>query len=324
MKRITFYLTLMAGLFAGALPCTSFADDAADTTAATSSKKSKKSNKSKKGKKAERKVGELGKKLEGITYLTANKPDFDATHYIFINSASWCGPCKAIMPKIVEQYAEMKAAGVEVILVANEPGPAAAKYLEGYNAQFAGAEPVQLNGIDIPNGQPIPNMVLMDADGKVITSGHGRMVLQWRQLTGQPVVDDGKPGAVATAIADMKFLVAKPSKKAKYYIYLHSSSTCVACKSVMPSIVKEYKKMKSKDVEIILLSHDSTEEAAKDYVKSIRAKFPTMMDADENARKLPGYTPVSGIPQAVIVDKNGNVVKQGHGNLVLEWKTLCP
>ena len=322
MKRITFYLTLMAGLFAGALPCTSFADNAADTAAETTTKKKKKS---KKGKKEERKVGELGKKLEAITYITANKPDFNATHFIFINSASWCGPCKAIMPKIVEQYAEMKAAGVEVILVANEAGPAAAKYLEGYKAEFAGAEPIQLKGIEgIPMGQPIPNMVLMDADGKVITSGHGRMVLQWRQLTGQPVVDDGKPGAVQTAIEDMKFFNGKPSKKAKYYIYLHSSATCAACKSIMPTIVKEYKKMKSKDVEIILISHDSTEEAAKDYAKSLRAKIPTVMDADEKTRKLPGYTQVSGIPQAIIVDKNGNVIKQGHGNIVLEWKTLCP
>lgn len=315
MKHGTLFLTMILGLFATAMPNECYAQNE-DAIPAQSPKKAKK------GKKKE---GVVGKALKKVTYLTETKPATDAKFYIFLESASWCGPCKAVMPKIVEQYPQMKEAGIELILVAKEPPESAKKYLENYKAEFAGVMPAELG--TIPGrvaGQGIPNMCMVDADGKTITSGHGRMVLQWRQLSGQAVPESDEPGAVAKALEDTKCFNGKPNKKAKYYVYLHSSSTCVACKSIMPTIVKEYKKMKRGKVEIILFSHDSTEEAAKAYAKSLRAKFPVIMDGDPAAKKLPGYAPVSGIPQAIIVDKDGNPVKQGHGNIVLEWKTLCP
>lgn len=318
MKHGTLFLTMILGLFATAMPNKCYAQNEGDIPAQSPKK-------AKKGKKKEGKVGVVGKALEKATYLTETKPATDAKFYIFLESASWCGPCKAVMPKIVEQYPQMKEAGVELILVANEPLESAKKYLESYKAEFAGVMPTELG--EIPGRvdvHGIPNMCMVDADGKTITSGHGRMVLQWRRLTGQAVPESDEPGAVAKALEETKCFNGKPNKKAKYYVYLHSSATCVACKSIMPAIVKEYKKMKRGKVEIILFSHDSTEEAAKAYAKSLRAKFPVIMDGDPAAKKLPGYAPVSGIPQAIIVDKDGNPVKQGHGNIVLEWKTLCP
>lgn len=315
MKHGTLLLTMILGLFATAMPNECYAQNEGDIPAQSP----------KKAKKDKKKEGVVGKALKKATYLTKTKPATDAKFYIFLESASWCGPCKAVMPKIVEQYPQMKEAGVELILVAQEPSEAAKKYLENYKAEFAGAMPVELGGIPgRESGQGIPHMCMVDADGKTITSGHGRMVLQWRQLSGQAVPESDEPGAVAKALEDTKCFNGKPNKKAKYYVYLHSSATCVACKSIMPTIVKEYKKMKRGKVEIILFSHDSTEEAAKAYAKSLRAKFPVVMDGDPAAKKLPGYAPVSGIPQAIIVDRDGNPVKQGHGNIVLEWKTLCP
>lgn len=321
MKQSWFYLSLLVGVFAGMLPVAQAADEASTTQTEKKAKKSKKAKKEK-GEEAERPVGAMGEKLSALSYFTEAKPAANATHYFFLESASWCGPCKAVMPKIVEQYPEMKKAGVEIILIANEAEDAAKKYLEGYQAEFAGILPTQLNGVPgIVRGQGIPFCCLVDAEGNTVTSGHGRMILQWRQLTNQPA--SAGPGSANKTIEEMKFLNAKPNKKANYFIYLHSSSTCSACKSIVPSLVKEYKKMKKANVEMILVSHDSTEEAAKAYVKENRIKFPAILDSDPAAKTLPGYTPVSGIPSATIVDKHGTVIKSGHGAIVTEWKTFC-
>ncbi|MBR5875678.1 MAG: redoxin domain-containing protein [Akkermansia sp.] len=315
MKHTALYLTLAAALFIGTQPAV-FADSANETEAVSAKPKKK----SKKSSKKEAEITPMGQILQQTSFFTDVKPDPTATHYFILESASWCGPCKAIMPKIVEEYPKMKAAGVEVILLASEAEPQAKKYLEGYNAGFAGILPQNISSISgFVKGNGIPNMCLIDAQGNTVTNGHGRMVLQWRQLTNQP--ESAGPGEVAETLKEMDFVSGKPSKKAKYYIYLHSSSTCSACKTFVPGIVKEYKKMKKKDVELILVSHDADEAAAKKYVKNERIKFAAIMDAD--ARKLPGYTQVSGIPAATIVDKHGTVLKSGHAAIATEWETFC-
>lgn len=323
MKKAIIYLALIGGIFAGVCPSVHAADEATASATKSDKKKSSKNKKSKKGEQEERKVGTMGKLLSETSFFTEVKPDPTATHYFFLESASWCGPCKAIMPKIVEQYPEMKKAGVELILIASEAEPQAKSYLESYKAEFAGMMPhIAQNLPGFVKGNGVPNVYLVDAEGNTVTSGHGRMVLQWRQLTNQPAA--AGPGSATKVIEDIKFFSGKPSKSANYYIYLHSSSTCAACSSIVPSILKEYKKMKKDKVELILISHDSTLADAKAYVKSNRIKFPAILDSDENAKKLPGYTPVSGIPSATIIDKHGTVIKSGHGSLILEWKTFCP
>ncbi|MBE6419621.1 MAG: redoxin domain-containing protein [Akkermansiaceae bacterium] len=318
MKHKAFFLTLLAGLFIGTQPLT-FADTT-DATEEVSAKPKKKSKKGKKSKKKEAKIGVVGEFLQGATFFTEVKPNPAATHYFILESASWCGPCKAVMPKIIEQYPKMREAGVELILLASENEAGAKKYLAGYNAEFAGILPVHITGMPgFVKGNGIPNMCLIDADGNTVTTGHGRMVLQWRQLTNQP--DSDGPGAVAEALEGMEFFNGKPSKTAKYYVYLHSSSTCVACKTFIPTIVKAYKKMKKAKVEVIHVNHDSTKETAKKYVKAERMKCPAVMDAD--AHKLPGYTPVSVLPGATVVDKHGTVIKSGHASLLNDWETFC-
>ncbi len=320
--RVFFFLTIVAGMLCVNVDAAP-ADDAAERTAVTPGQKSKKKKKSEKSQK-EAQVGPVGQAVQQAVFFTEAKPNPAATHYFFLESASWCGPCKMVMPKIVEEYPKMREAGVEVILVANEPEAAAKQYLEHYKAEFAGMIPMEaakIPGYSKNANAGVPSVCLVDAEGKTLTGGHGRMVLQWRQLMHQSV--DPGPGAVAEALKGVKFISGKPLKNAKYYIYLHSSSTCVACANIMPAIVKEYKKMKKDKVEIILIDHDSTAEKAKAYVKSSRIKFPAIMDG-EDAKTLPGYTPVSGIPYAIIVDKHGTVIKQAHGSAVLEWKSFCP
>ncbi len=106
--------------------------------------------------------------------------------------------------------------------------------------------------------------------------------------------------------------------KADYYIYLGSASTCGACSAIMPSIVKEYSKLKRKKVEIILVCSDKTEEDALEYAKDYKIKFPVLHYA--SAGSLPGRQGNNALPNATIVDADGKVLANGHGRIILDWK----
>lgn len=131
--------------------------------------------------------------------------------------------------------------------------------------------------------------------------------------------------AVGTALKKLKFSGAKPNGKAQFYIFLHSASYCPPCREEMPHIAKEYSKMKQSGVELVMFSHDSDEGSTKAWLKSEKAKFPMAMLNANNEKKLekvPGYSNYSkdnGIPQAIIVDAEGNLITKGHGAIVKEW-----
>ncbi len=124
--------------------------------------------------------------------------------------------------------------------------------------------------------------------------------------------------SVAAALADMEFLTEnEPNLRAKYYIYLCSASWCGPCNAEMPHVVKAYKSMKKDKVELILVSADRSSEAAVAFLEKYNAKFPVIMST--SSKNLPGFTPPSGIPHAIIVDAKGNVLHAGHGSHALKW-----
>lgn len=128
-------------------------------------------------------------KLQELNYLTEARPAADASFYVYLCSASWCGPCRAIMPKVVEQYPAIKAAGGEIILLCFDATPQlCADYVKKYNAafpvvmsSFRSAAKLGLPGFTTPRG--IPNAVFVTADGKTLSNGHGATVLNWQAIT---------------------------------------------------------------------------------------------------------------------------------------------
>ena len=132
------------------------------------------------------------------------------------------------------------------------------------------------------------------------------------------------PSPVVPAIKKMKRIKGNANAKADYYIYLFSASWCGPCCKEMPNIVKTYKDMKkSGKVDIILFCQDKTPDKAKDFIKQFRIPFMTVMGSDPKASDVPGYSPVSGIPHCIVVDRYGRVITQGHpGNLLHAWESL--
>lgn len=91
----------------------------------------------------------------------------------------------------------------------------------------------------------------------------------------------------------------------------------------MPKVVKEYKKLKKANIELILIGHDQTRTACQAYLKKYKATFACTPTDDNAYLKLPGNGDSRGVPHAFIVDKDGKLIKEGHGQIILEWKKHC-
>jgi len=96
-------------------------------------------------------------------------------YWAFYQSASWCGPCKAFTPSLVEFYTRFKRShqNFELVFVsADKDEKAMLAYMKDdrmpwlalkYSDRF-------LNGVNLGKyfGDGIPDLVLTDADGKVL------------------------------------------------------------------------------------------------------------------------------------------------------------
>ncbi len=125
------------------------------------------------------------------------------------------------------------------------------------------------------------------------------------------------PTKTQNFIKKLKYVQTKPNVKADYFILLNTASWCGPCRQAMPGIVESYKDIKaSKRVELIILSADRDKDAAKDYLKTYKAKIPATMGTPE----IPGYVKSNGIPNVTIIDKDGNTITNGGPNLITDWK----
>lgn len=90
--------------------------------------------------------------------------------------ASWCGPCVKLFPHLNKLYGELEGTGIQFVALTREPLNHVRKYISSQELPY----PV---GVDIEgqfhvalNVKYIPYAVIVDAEGRVVWSGHsGRL-----------------------------------------------------------------------------------------------------------------------------------------------------
>lgn len=129
-----------------------------------------------------------GKVAQALAQLPTfnGRPAADAQYYIYLQSASWCGPCCAEMPEIARLYPEMRKAKVELILIGCDASPEAdLAFLQKYHAAFPGVHYQEEALSTLPGYTPaqgIPDATFVDREGKVILRSHGSAIKYWRRI----------------------------------------------------------------------------------------------------------------------------------------------
>lgn len=124
----------------------------------------------------------------------SGKANASAICYVYLESASWCGPCRAEMPKIVKEYQKMKKKGIEIILCSADKTKKDAKgYVKSFKIRF----PVIMGSdANLPGFSPaggIPHATFVDAEGNVLASGHGSIIVsKWQEVLSKLEKEDKK------------------------------------------------------------------------------------------------------------------------------------
>ena len=166
-------------------------------------KKSKKKKKSKKSAEKKSSVSAVGK-AAGKLKTFNGKPSKKALVYVYLQSASWCGPCNKEMPEVAEIYKEMKKDGrAEIILIGgDQTEDAAKKFLKQYKAKFPGILLGGKNVDKLPGFTPasgIPHATMVDGEGNVLASGYPSSVIaQWQQAVQKIESADAAPESADT------------------------------------------------------------------------------------------------------------------------------
>ncbi len=196
MKHIILSLAVLLGICCWSMPQVAMADDTPSTE--TTGKKKKK----------EKKPRSVAQAFKNMTFFKAEEPaaaeegaeaDDDkkkkdalspskkAKFYIYLSSASWCGPCKALMPKVAAQYKAMQTKTVEVILIScDRTIEEGRQYLQHYKADFCGVMAGEAADKELPGykaASSIPYAIVVDKKGKVITAGNGASIFaDWKNI----------------------------------------------------------------------------------------------------------------------------------------------
>lgn len=172
MKQLILSLALLF-----AVGCWSAPQVMAQDEDASSSVVKKKNKKAKRGA-----LSPVAKALEEAGYFTETEARPKAKFYIFICSASWCGPCRALMPKVVEEYEKKmkKNKNVSMVLLGyDSDDDAARKYIEHYETDMPGVLNKKVNLENRPEIPGIPWYFILNAKGDLVSVGAGSKVLDW-------------------------------------------------------------------------------------------------------------------------------------------------
>lgn len=273
-----------------------------------------------------------------------------ADYYIYLFSASSCGPCRAEMPKIVKAYKKMRRKGVEVVLMSADKTPEDAEnYVEQYKAKFytvmgKEARKAKIPGIDKRNSGGIPHCVIVDRYGQFITSNHPAIIIpEWESYTidkGSPRSQEEKSDAqTAKASADaktgkqespllkiqrLKTKLGKIPATADYLLIGEFSADDSESEVLLEALAGELPKLKEKNVAVLLVCHDESTKEAEKMLRAAKLKAPVVFAANQpkKTKFVSNFLPAISSP-ITMVDMSGEILLAEDASFAASWeKTL--
>lgn len=235
-------------------------------------------------------------------------------------SAHWCPPCRGFTPTLAKAYKDaLKSKGMEVVFVSSDQSQ---KDFDSYYKEMPWLA-VPFARRDVKEAlskkfkvQGIPTLVILDAEGNIITTDGRSKVASDPQGAQFP----WKPRPFQEILGD-KFLkgsknIGKEAISGKTLGLYFSAHWCPPCRGFTPKLAEHYKAYKEGGLpfEIIFVTGDRSEKDFNDYYKEMQSAggdwlaLPWSSDAQRD--ELNSLFEVSGIPCLVIVDENGQVINK--------------
>jgi len=100
----------------------------------------------------------------------------------------------------------------------------------------------------------------------------------------------------------------------KYFLFYYTAAWCGPCQAFTPSLVKFYNdnKPSSDEFEIVLVTSDDSVSAMTGYAKAKGMDWPHIKLSKVGAFKKEFQHPGSGIPNLVLTDLQGNLIKTSY------------
>merc|ERR1712054_598115 len=237
-------------------------------------------------------------------------------------SAHWCPPCRGFTPKLAESYNSMKAAGkkFEIIFASSDRDTGA------FDEYFKEMPWLALPFVDRAKKealskkfkvQGIPTFVIVDADGKTITTDGREAISEdpagenfpWIPPTFSDVTNN------LTLVRNDGTEVPYSTLSGKTIGIYFSAHWCPPCRGFTPELVKTYNKLKEqgKEFEIIFVSSDRDEASFKEYFSEMPWLALPYSERDLKG-KLSKVFNVEGIPSFHIIEHDGTVINNnGRG-----------
>ncbi|CAM2859488.1 thioredoxin-like domain-containing protein [Rariglobus hedericola] len=122
--------------------------------------------------------GKLVSMTNGVTAPVPASRVAGVKYYAFYYSASWCPPCRAFTPDLVEAYKKIKAKHpeFEIVFVSSDESESAMKsYMKGDKMEWTAVRFADIAStplLEKYSQRGIPNLVFVDGSGKVLSASY--------------------------------------------------------------------------------------------------------------------------------------------------------
>lgn len=104
------------------------------------------------------------------------------------------------------------------------------------------------------------------------------------------------------------------TKPTKYYLFYYTASWCGPCHKFTPSLVEFYNKYKPANdkFELVLITCDDSDKDMEGYAKEMQMPWPQLKLSKTERFKKEFNHPGSGIPNLVLTDTSGEILKTSY------------